>query len=241
MSKVWLTKRDIFTKYLGYPSLSNGYDGLRKIFLDDAYQDHRISETKRECYQVENLELVKLLLDDLILYENFKPLKHDPIKIILPLKKETKEDLIYLSGKFVFVRSDFAEILMRFNLGETKLFNVGRPLGRNGETIYDHEFFLLNVTEWRSFFNPEKSTFISLREEPNDGIKHYSLGNSYFVKSKVAISKQALECDVDIWHDPMLDDSIFFSDRLKNALDEKGLLAQTKHKKCLVAALERDN
>ena len=234
MSKVWLTKRDIFTKYLGYPSLSNGYDGLRKIFLDDAYQDHRISETKRECYQVENLELVKLLLDDLILYENFKPLKHDPIKIILPLKKETKEDLIYLSGKFVFVRSDFAEILMRFNLGETKLFNVGRPLGRNGKTIYDHEFYLLNVTEWRNFFVSEKSELVRSLDLFNEGYKVYSLGDSGFRKSKVALSKQSLECDVDIWHDPMVRDSIFFSDRLKTALDEKGLLAQTKHKKCLV-------
>ena len=234
MSKVWLTKSNFTTKYMGFPSLSNGYDGAREIFLNDAHQDGRVSEVKREEYVVERSALIRLCSSEAKLNLNFKPIEHTPLNIVLPVIKPISEDLIYLMGRFIFVREDFAEILMQFNLGQTRLFNVGCPLGRNGQVIYDRKFYLLNVTEWRNFFVSEKSELVRSLDLFNEGYKVYSLGDSGFRKSKVALSKQSLECDVDIWHDPMVRDSIFFSDRLKTALDEKGLLAQTKHKKCLV-------
>ena len=226
---------------MGYPSLSNGYDGARELFLNNAQQDRRVPETKRTEYSNESFSLFQLCANEIRLCKDFKLMESVPLNIVLPFKKLITEDLIYLNGRFLFVREDFAEILMKFNLGGTKLFNVGYPIGMNGGVIYNYKFYLLNITEWRNYFIPEESTLISLRGVPKDGFEHYSLGNSYFVKSKVALSKLALKCDVDIWHDPMLDYSIFFSDRLKKALDEKGLLVQTKHKKCLVVALEGDN
>ena len=234
MSKVWMTKADLVTKYMGFPSLSNGYDAQREMFLNSAIQDSRTSDEKRAEYRDETLQLMDLIHSEEKLYRNFKPINSEPLKVVLWPKKPITEDFIYMSGRYVFVREDFAEILMQFNVGQTKLFNVGCPLARNGQVIYDREFYLLNVTEWRNYFIPEKSELLYPLSIQNDGYNLYSLGDGSFRKSKVTLSKQSLACDVDIWHDPMILNSIFFSDRLKNALDEKGLLAQTKHKKCLV-------
>ena len=241
MSKVWLTLRNLPTKHSGEPSFPNGYDAIRAFSLLRLIQDKRTSDEKRTEYRSEDLKLTNLVLEVLNLYRHFKPIESKPTNIVMSQKKAIAEDVIYISGKYVFVRKDFAEILKQFNLGKTKLFNVGCPLGKNGNVIYDREFYLLNVTEWRNFLVPEKSERVTPLGIYKEDFERHDLGCGDFVKSKVVLSKESLNSDVDVWHDPMLDDSIFFSDRLKVALDEKGLLIQTKHKKCLVAALERDN
>ncbi len=54
-----------------------------------------------------------------------------------------------------------------------------------------------------------------------NGYNAYQIGYSY--DTPIVLEPQAQQCDLDLWHDPMLWDSIFISQRLYDALNQAGM------------------
>lgn len=55
----------------------------------------------------------------------------------------------------------------------------------------------------------------------NESYQVFGLYGDYY--KDIAIAEQAINCDLDLWHDPALTSSIFISDELKKALAEAGM------------------
>lgn len=136
---------------------------------------------------------------------------------------------------FLLVNQACKNILEKFKLGETEIHQVSFfDLDLN--TSINHEnYYFLNIAESRNYLIPEKSSE-SLKETNvlNNGYKNYRLYHSNYKNGGIAINNNALNCNLDLWHDPALIGSIFVSDELKKALDDAGIGRDWLFYKCLI-------
>lgn len=129
-----------------------------------------------------------------------------------------------ISDGFIMITEQLAELLGNFRLGTTQISPVKLYEKSTGELLSEQTFYFINVCEKHSYFLPEKRKSdaylelvsrgdYSLYEHPSDkkNAKEY-----YF-------SQQALNCPVDIWHDPMVENSTFLSEPLQQAIKKSGL------------------
>ena len=71
---------------------------------------------------------------------------------------------------------------------------------------------------------PEQSSkHLSKEANKNDGYQAYWLYYEQYKSGAIALSERAVQCDLDLWHDPALIGSIFMSNALKQALDQAGM------------------
>lgn len=126
---------------------------------------------------------------------------------------------------FIILTEQCANVLKKFRLGESVLYPLSFFDIQFNELVNDQTYYFFNITESRSFFYPEYSTQ-DLTKYRNARHKDYQLFELYhadYADRAIAIKKEAVECDIDLWRDPELDNSIFMSDELKKALDEAQL------------------
>ena len=141
--------------------------------------------------------------------------KIDPA-IVLP-------GLFKIYNGFLMMTESFWTVLRRFRLGATQtspvaFYDLARDAAVNDETYY-----FLNVCEWRNYFLPGQSGegIYSCGYQRNG----YDIYDSPFDKKqncRYVFSRAALDCPLDLWHDPMLDESLFMSDALVAALRAAG-------------------
>ncbi|MBH0064041.1 hypothetical protein [Psychrobacter sp. SZ93C1] len=126
-------------------------------------------------------------------------------------------------GGYLLFNQQCYDIISQFTLGATHFSQV---------YIYDIEtealrsqtpYYFINIAETRDYLNVEESRGIKassdatklpthlIREPTDDGIQ---------------LNATAQECEVDLWHDPVLRKSLFFSDELVSALLGSGIKQQ---------------
>ncbi len=126
---------------------------------------------------------------------------------------------------FVILTEPCANVLKKFRLGESVLYPLSFFDIQLNELVNDQTYYFFNIAELRSYLCPE---YCSKDLDKRSYSKHedyqlFSLYHADYTDHAIAISKEAIECDVDLWQDPELNHSIFISEELKNALDEAQL------------------
>ena len=128
--------------------------------------------------------------------------------------KSNLPDIFKITGGIVIISEYFYNLLQKFDLGETKLFEV--PLYECDQTTRRPErYFILHLVASKTCFLPEHSK--NVEEINNAGV--WRRNNLLEGEDTLAVSLDALE-GVDLWVDPAINRRIFFSDRLKIAIKE---------------------
>lgn len=138
---------------------------------------------------------------------------------------------------FLLVNEACKNILENFKLGETEIHQVSFFDLDLNKPINHENYYFLNIAESRNYLIPEKSSD-SLKETNalNNGYKNYRLYHSEYKNGGIAINNNALNCDLDLWHDPALIGSIFVSNELKKALDDAGMAKEWLLYECQMIA-----
>ncbi len=190
--------------------------------LSETYRD---SEENKQAYWALNekyLEVINLCtvdykaLDAAILPATmYSKSKIDPA-IVLP-------GLFMINDSFLMMTESFWTVLRRFRLGATQtspvsFYDLARDAAVNDETYY-----FLNVCEWRNYFLPGQSGegIYSCGYQRN-GYDIYQIPFDKKQNRRYVFSRAALDCPLDLWHDPMLMNSLFMSDALVAALRAAG-------------------
>lgn len=124
----------------------------------------------------------------------------------------------------ILITEECANILKQFRLGETAMYPLSFFDIDLNEPVNDKTYYLLNIAEWRHYLLPEMSSKdLYKRKIKNESYDLYDLFYPDYTDDAIATSEQAVNCDLDLWHDPALTNSIFISDELKQALDDAGM------------------
>lgn len=126
---------------------------------------------------------------------------------------------------FVILTEECANVLKKFRLGGNALYPLSFFDIQLNELVNDQTFYFFNITELRSYLLPEYSSKDLDKHSytKHEGYQLYKLYHADYADHAIALKREATECDIDLWRDPELDNSIFMSDELKKALDEAQL------------------
>lgn len=175
----------------------------------------------------------KFLLD---IYEKRTTLLRMAGMEFLPIPKENMPSVMYTNNGIrkgvvladiflaeVFVSNHkLADILKQFRLGNSQISEPMRFFDlMTNSYVNDTFYYFINIAERHSYYLPEQ------RLNPNFP-ETYSLSKVYhpphckeiFSVDNYPISTDALNCSVDIWHDPYIKGSLFLSDALAQALQQ---------------------
>lgn len=123
---------------------------------------------------------------------------------------------------FVILTEECANVLKKFRLGGNALYPLSFFDIQLNELVNDQTFYFFNINELRSYLLPEYSSKDLDKHSytKHEGYQLYKLYHADYADHAIALKKEAIECDIDLWRDPELDNSIFMSGELKKALDE---------------------
>ena len=147
------------------------------------------------------------------------------------IKLPTHEDYIFSiwNGGILFNPS-CATILKQHRLGENILTPVQIYDLSTGCLASDETYYFLNLYERRMCVCETQTT---PRLKPRPYIAHgFRIAKSVFYDGELNIDKHALNCDVDLWHDPRLIGYFFMSANLHDALSEAGMIDKFKPYTC---------
>lgn len=197
------------------------YDDAERFFLEKKKKYATISD-------VESLKLEQLQNLGGNFYTNWEfcnYIKNLPIKLLkepdinysnLP----KKDDIMFIitNGYLIFSKKLYS-IISQFNLGKTHFSQVYIYDIETKEQLSDVPYYFINIAEKFEFLNSNKSKGIKAnRYCPEDPLR-YIWGAE---DDDIVLSESAKNIEMDLWHDPLLNNSLFFSDRLAKALLDNG-------------------
>ena len=149
-----------------------------------------------------------------------------PSKVFIkPNEKLPKADELMfkiIDGYLLFNQSCY-DVISQFTLGATHFSQVYIYDIETEALISETPYYFINIAETRNYLNIEDSK----------GIKAYAGATklpTHLIREPtdddIQLNITAQECDVDLWHDPVLDNSLFFSDELVSALLASGIKQQ---------------
>lgn len=121
--------------------------------------------------------------------------------------------LFMISDEYIMIAEPLLAVLRNFRLGSTQIVPVKLRDKTTNELLSEHTYYFINVCERHSYLSLEKSD-PSLRKLPTKDRILYHPPSDKATANKFIFSEKALDCPVDIWHDPLILNSIFFSDAL---------------------------
>ncbi|MGK8801965.1 imm11 family protein [Acinetobacter seifertii] len=126
---------------------------------------------------------------------------------------------------FVILTEACANVLKKFRLGQSALYPLSFFDIKLNEPVNDQTYYFLNIAELRSYLCSEYCTkkLRTASYTKHEGYQLFNLYHAFYKDHAIAIKKDAVNCDVDLWRDPELNNSIFMSDELKKALDDAQL------------------
>ena len=150
-----------------------------------------------------------------------------PSKVFIkPNEKLPKADELMfkiIDGYLLFNQSCY-DIISQFTLGATHFSQV---------YIYDIEtealrsetpYYFINIAETRDYLNVEESRGIDA-DSCSPKLPTHSIWEPK--DDDIQLNTTAQECEVDLWHDPVLRKSLFFSNELFSALLASGIKQQS--------------
>lgn len=152
-----------------------------------------------------------------------------PQKLILPkggrIKKSIRDAFKILNGLLI-VSPAFKQVLDEFDIGKNRLFEVPLFLA-DGETPSEYPpHYLLHIQETKPTLIPEESRNIRRpippgKVEPNPGARW----KETYDPDELAVHASAAD-GADLWADPIMQKRLFFSDRLKRAIEEESIVSE---------------
>jgi Immunity protein family (Imm11) len=136
---------------------------------------------------------------------------------------------IFTSGFWV-VSARFAEVLRRFELGQTGLYPV-KLFHHDRKTPFEGEYFVLAFGETKDTFVPEESPEADTVFMRKDVWQAKRANN----KDSLAFDKSVLN-GVDLWMETKIMHSFFMSDRLVEALKAEKLTKPLKPYRCRIVS-----
>lgn len=132
-------------------------------------------------------------------------------------------------GGFIIVTEPLMEILNSFCLGNNQISLVKLYSQKTREKLTEQNYYFINICEHHSFFSPENSdSSLSSRKFQCvvNGVTPYHPPDDVKKASKYIFFDSSLKCSVDIWHDPLIRNSIFMSENLYREISRNRI---TKH------------
>jgi hypothetical protein len=133
------------------------------------------------------------------------------------------QDAFKIADGFIVISRKFRDVLAGFELGRTRLIEL--PVYQSdGETPSDTPpHYILNVAETKPCFVPAESEYVQRfvqwnETEPRPGAPWVADAR----RDRLAVRASAAE-GVHLWGEPVLRERLFFSDRLKQAIDAAGI------------------
>lgn len=181
-------------------------------------------------------ELLEIIINIQNRFRNFNKLDVFPNKLWIERDEineypNTDEYLFMVKGGGIILRESCAKILQQFNLGQTTLTPLKIYEYETRELWSDEIFYFLNLCEHRQYINHPQSDSIFVYIQ---GAKRYSTRGIPIQSNTLEVNKSILDCDIDLWHDPMLGSSIFMSDKLYQALNDENMIYQWNMQPCRV-------
>ena len=141
-----------------------------------------------------------------------------------PDKKYKSLPDLFNAGGFWVVSSEMIRVMQEFELGRTSFYET-RLFQNDRTTLIDDNYSCISFGETKSAFEPSESQRSRLFQ-PNLWIVPGGLKDN-----EIAINESALN-GVDFWIDTKLRKSLFFSNRLAQALKAAKLANRLRLKKC---------
>ncbi|MBF0657683.1 hypothetical protein IPZ60_02895 [Psychrobacter sp. NG25] len=234
---VWLSGFNMTTSvnfYDIYPANSKKYDFPKywKVFESrEKTADPKLLEIKK-VYKENRLELSKAS-------SGFFETEHLPDSLWVE-SSDTKlppssEYIFFMRSGGVVLTQACAQLLQQFRLGESTITPVQLYNLETQQLCSDETFYFLNLCERREYLqypHPQvNESFSSYASSSFDGKQRYA--TSIPIKDKqLLVSKSALNCELDLWHDPLLMSYVFVSDALHDALVQANMDSQWEMVSC---------
>ena len=142
--------------------------------------------------------------------------------VLLP---QSSQDAFKVCGAMIVVSERLKDVLARFDLGKTRLLPV--TLMESKGTPFDGTYYILHIGEAKPTLIPEASE--NLRQVTpwgSDTPRPGAPWRPFEIPDVLGVRAEAAK-GVDLWHDPQLEDRIFFSDRLRQAIEAEELSAKS--------------
>ena len=138
----------------------------------------------------------------------------------------------FRANDFLIISRKFADVLRQFDYGDSEIIPV-RLVHSDQESPYPGDHQLLYLREAKEAFEPDYSS--RFRRPRMEGQAHLGSMSGIPADGDISVNPSATD-GADLWQDPRLLKSIFFSDRLMRALLEQNLLGGVKYFRCPVVS-----
>ena len=232
-NNVWLAgfKFTSINFYDIYPANSKKYDFPKywKIFESrEKTADPKLLEIKK-MYKEDRLELSKAS-------SGFFKTEHLPDSLWVEssdTKLPPSSEYIFKvrSGGVVFTQA-CAQLLQQFRLGESTLTPVQIYDLETQQLCSEETFYFLNLCERREYIQYPQVDKVFKRFPTIEGRDKYGTSGVPIKDKQLLVSKSALNCELDLWHDPLLMSYVFVSDALHDALVQANMDSQWEMVSC---------
>lgn len=173
--------------------------------------------------KLELLDKIHLDFDDT--WHDYEYLEHLPVKLFkepdINYSNLPKENEIFfrITNGYLIINEKIYDVISQFNLGKTHFSQVYIYDIETKEQLSDVPYYFVNIAEKFEFLNSNESKGIrASRYSPEEPLR-YMWGAE---DDDIVLLEQVQNIDIDLWHDKNLNDSLFFSDRLTQALFKAG-------------------
>lgn len=173
-------------------------------------------------------------IQDLFAYARGEPLRREAfpeaLSVFEPKRFQKTGDLFPAGGYFI-VRKKLAQVLSRFNLGEGELLQI--PIYQADRTSrLDEDFFIWKLGATKKAVQPDQCVNIeSIGGTGPNGESRWQ-ATSDVKDDDIVLSASAACAAPDVWCDPQLMWSMFFSDALVAAFRESKINANFHLNRC---------
>lgn len=199
------------------------FDGVELFFIQQKKECHTITDDEMKILETIEEADIKFWRA----WKNYEliPQQEMPIKLFkkpdinysnLPQKDEI---FFRITGGYLVMNEKPYNIISQFNLGKTHFSQVFIYDIETKKQLSDVPYYFINIAETFEFLNSNHSKGIKAsRYTPEESLR-YIWGVE---DDDIILLNQAKNTDIDLWHDKNLHDSLFFSDRLVQALFDAG-------------------
>lgn len=232
-NNVWLAgfKLTSINFYDIYPANSKKYDFPKywKIFESrEKTADPKLLEIKK-MYKEDRLELSKAS-------SGFFETEHLPDSLWVE-SSDTKlppssEYIFFVRSSGVVLTQACAQVLQQFRLGESTLTPVQIYDLETQQLCSEETFYFLNLCERREYIQYPQVDKVFKRFPTIEGRDKYGTSGVTVKDKQLLVNQSALNCELDLWHDPLLMSYIFVSDALHDALVQADMDTQWNMVSC---------
>lgn len=220
---VWLCQYNeesvvpVFTFYASYPNI---YDAVEDFRLENKQKTEGLTNEEKNKQTQMSDDYVALAKNQEM--GGYIPKENMPTQLYLMPDSEMptfKEVLFRIATGMFVVNQSCYEVMVQGQLGKTHFSLVSFYDIQTQAKLTEMPYYFVNIAEAYQFFDNQNSLGVRSSMYTPSNPDRFISSPKY---DDVIVSKEALTVNVDMWHDPLLNDSVFFSDSLVQRLFKAG-------------------